>query len=204
MKTHVLPFTDHTGKEALMIFEGQETCSLPPLYSFAMYFTHKDVNAENIQPVELLDAIRRGTRLQNYPCPFHLEIFLLPAPNEDAASNEACIAHCREEKGSRGDYLRQIEAVDAPGNRTGTGGLPSFLTSYIDEPYGDFYHGRLYNYQGPNWRTDKRPVRRVFFDPITQEQYAPIAEEAEEPEVLPPVRVTLGCDARDRHGGFGY
>jgi hypothetical protein len=50
--------------------------------------------------------------------------------------------------------------------------------------YGGFHHGRLYNYQGPKWRTDKRPVRRVFFDPIPQEQYAPIAEEAGKPEVL--------------------
>jgi hypothetical protein len=69
METHVLLFTDHTGEEALMVFEGRETCPLPPLYSFAMYLTHKDVNAENVQPVELLDAIRRGTPLQNYPCP---------------------------------------------------------------------------------------------------------------------------------------
>ncbi|EUC49667.1 hypothetical protein COCMIDRAFT_32893 [Bipolaris oryzae ATCC 44560] len=208
IKTHVLPFTDHTAKEALVIFEGRETCPLPPLYSFAMYFTHKDVNAESLQPAELLDAIRRGTPLQNYPCSFRLEIYFLPAPSEDAASDEACMAHYREEKRSRGDYTRQIDAVEAPGSSTAssTGGLPGFVPSYINDPYGDFYHSRLYNYQGPNWRTDKQPVRRVFFDPIPQEQYAPIAEEAGEPEVLPPVNVTLHMmqesDAEDSGANF--
>ncbi|KAH7558257.1 hypothetical protein J3E72DRAFT_436283 [Bipolaris maydis] len=202
IKTHVLPFTDHTGKEALMIFEGRETCPLPPLYSFAMYFTHKDVNAENVQPNELLDAIRRGTPLQNYPCPFRLEIYFLPAPSEDAASDEACIAHYREEKRSRGEYTRQIDAINAESG-TGTGGLPGFVPSYIDDPYGDFHHGRLFNYQGPNWRTDKRPVHRVFFDPIPQEEYAPIAEEAGEPEVLQPVQVTLHAMQESDTEGFG-
>lgn len=196
MKTHVLPFTDHTGEEALMVFEGRETCPLPLLYSFAMYFTHKGVNADNVQPNELLDAIRRGTPLQNYPCPFRLEMYFLPAPSEEAASDENCIAHYREEKRRRGDYMRQIEAVDAAtstgsGSDTGARGLPGFVPSYIDDLISEYHHGLLYNYQGPNWLKDKQPVRCVYFDSIPQEVYAPIAEEAGEPEVLPPVCVTL-------------
>ncbi|USP80362.1 uncharacterized protein yc1106_07636 [Curvularia clavata] len=195
-KTHILPFTDHTGKEALIVFEGRETCPLPPLYSFAIYFTHKEANAENIQPDSLLDAIIRGTPMQSYPCTFRLEIYFLPAPSEEGASDEVCITHYRNEKRGRGDYMRQIEAIYASSSRgtdrdTGTQGLPGFVPSYIDSPMSEYYHAILYNYRGANWLTNQQPVRRVYFDPIPQEEYAPIAEETGEPEFLPPVCVTL-------------
>lgn len=195
-KTHVLPFSDHAGKAALIVFEGRETCPLPPLYSFVIYFTHEAVNVENIQPDELLDAVRRGTPLRNYPCPFRLEIYFLPASGEEAVSDEICIAHYRNEKQKRGDYMRQIEAVGASSStgtdrNTGARGLPGFVPSYIEDPMSEYHHGLLHHYQGANWLTDKRPVRCVHFDPILQKEYVPVAQEAGEPEVLPPVCVTL-------------
>jgi hypothetical protein len=69
-KTHVLSLINLTGKEALMIYTDRETCTLPRLYSFAIYFTHTETSPRNIQPAKLLEAIARDAPLEN-TCPFH-------------------------------------------------------------------------------------------------------------------------------------
>jgi hypothetical protein len=170
IKTHVLSLVDHTGKEALMIFTGREMCTLPRLYSFAIYFTHTETSPRNIQPAKLLEAIARDAPLEN-TCPFRLEIYFLPVAGVEK-SDEACIAHYCEEKRSRGDYKRQIEALETSiktGSGSSTEGLPGFVTTYIDIPLGDFYHGLLYSYQGVDWSTNKQLARCIYFDPISQE-----------------------------------
>ena len=61
VKTHVIPFTDDSGHEALMTFDGWVSCPLPPLFSFAIYLTHPEVTLEIVKPVEVLEAIKRKT-----------------------------------------------------------------------------------------------------------------------------------------------
>jgi hypothetical protein len=203
-KTHVIRFTDNVGKGALIVFSGRETCPLLPLYGFAVYFTHPDETPDTVDPVELLEAIRRDTPLENN-CSIRLDIYFLSASRTDTIDDE-CIIHYRGEKAARGDYTRQIQAVevsamnhgggqhgrgDSVDGSDGVGHLPGLVPSYINDPISEYHRGLLYSHQGPNWRTDKRLARRVYFDPISQEEYAPLAEEAGEPETLPSTSVAL-------------
>lgn len=206
LKTHVLPFTDHTGKEALIVFEGREINPLPPLYGFAIYFTHPDVYPDTVDPMELLHAIMRDTPLENR-CPIRLDLYFLPSSGS-ADNDDECIVHYRGEKAARGDYTRQIQAVENSATNQDEGQdeskasvdgsdrvreLPGLVPSYINDPISEFHHGLLYIYQSPDWRTDRRMARRVYFDPISQEEYAPLAEDVGEAEVLTPT--CIGFDA---------
>jgi hypothetical protein len=190
-KIYVLPFR----KDALMVFEGRESCLLPPLYSFTIYFTHPDVNSDNVKPCELFEAIRQGCPLEDF-CPFRLELFFLHVPNVED-SEEACIAHYREEKRNRGDYTRQIEAlessstINSDNSENSAGGLPGLVPSYIKTPAIDYYHSLIYSYQGPDWTTGEQCVRRICFDPIPQDVYSSFEHLDDEPEILPAVDVFL-------------
>jgi hypothetical protein len=66
VKTHVVRFTDHTGREALIVFDGRVSCLLQPLFSVAVYFTHADVTPDTAGPVEVLEAMKRKTPLENW------------------------------------------------------------------------------------------------------------------------------------------
>ena len=57
-KKDILPFTDHLW----MVYKVRQACPLPWLYSFAMYLTPKEEDANR-----LLDAIRQGTHC-TVPC----------------------------------------------------------------------------------------------------------------------------------------
>jgi hypothetical protein len=107
VKTHVIPFTDYSGRKALMVFNGWVSYLLPPLFSFAIYFTHTEVTPETVKPVEVLEAIKRKTPFDS-SCSIRLELYSLPAPNVDS-SDDNCIAHYRKEKAARGDYTHQIQ-----------------------------------------------------------------------------------------------
>ena len=105
VKIHVIPFTDHSGREALMVFDGWVSCPLPQLFSFAIYFTQMTV--ETVKPVELLKAIKRGSPLGSSNA-IRLELYFLPTSDVDSSADDDCIAHYRKEKAARGDYTRQI------------------------------------------------------------------------------------------------
>ncbi|KAH9882688.1 hypothetical protein J1614_000924 [Plenodomus biglobosus] len=186
-KTYILPFNDYAGKQALMVFENRESCPLPPLYSFAFYFTHPDVTPENVHPAELLQAIRKDTPLHGTRCPIHIKINFLPVP-DTGHPDEACVAHYCEEKRKRGDYTRQIEAFEnatSADDNGKTGTVPGFVPSYIQDRDYEYHNGLLFIYQGADWRTNKQLARRIEFDPISQEEYIPLVEGTSEPEILP-------------------
>ena len=201
-KIYVIPFTDHSGQAALMVFRGVVSCPLPPLYSFAIYFTHPEVTPETVKPAEVLEAIMRKTPWD--PCPIRLELYFLSAPDVDS-SDDDCIAHYRKEKAARGDYIRHIQdlensATDDDEEQQQGGAsvhgndqarqLPSLVPSYIDSPFSDYYHGIIFRYPGANWSTDKRPARRICFDRISKEEYACATEGNDEFHRLPPVHVS--------------
>ncbi|KAI4642005.1 uncharacterized protein J4E78_010306 [Alternaria triticimaculans] len=184
--THVLPFRHN----ALMVFQGLDSCPLPPLYNFTIYFTHPDVNPDNVQPYELFKAIRKDSLLENF-CHFRLELFFLHVPNAED-SDEACIAHYREEKRSRGDYTRQVETLGLSStmdSENGAGSLPGLVPSYIEDPDTEYYHGLIYIYRGPDWTIDEQFVRRIFFDPIPQNVYSSFDHDADEPDILPAIAI---------------
>jgi hypothetical protein len=195
-KTHILSFADHAGKEALMVFDGTETCPLPSLYSFSFYFTHEAVNSGNVHPTEFLRAIIQDTPFVSYPCPFRLEIYFLPMPGATAEKcDEACIAHYEEEKKGRGIYHRQIMALKASirsgrSSSTDRGRLPGFVSSYVEDRFYDYHRGLLYSYQGADWRTDEQLVRRIKSNAIPHAENSLLADEIKEDEFTP-IRVTL-------------
>lgn len=175
-----------------MVFDGTESCPLPPLYSFTMYFTHADVTLEHIDAAELLAAIKRD----NGPLdttPLRIELHSLPV-QDVAESDEACIAHYQIKKRSRGTYTRQIEAFETSiktGVDSRTGNLPGLVPSYVSERMIEYHHGILYNYTGPDWRAEKKPARCVHFDHISQDEFEDLQVEFGELEALPSVYVSL-------------
>lgn len=57
-KLHAVPFTDHSGKPARMIFWNIVEVPLPPLFSFAIYFTHAQAAPEHIDYEGLYEQLR--------------------------------------------------------------------------------------------------------------------------------------------------
>jgi hypothetical protein len=94
----------------------------------------------------------------------------------------------RQEKRSRGDYTRQIEALNKSicnGSDRSTGNLPDFVPSYINDLISEYYHGRLHSHQATDWRTEKQPVSCIYFDPISKEECSQLADEARKPDLCP-------------------
>jgi hypothetical protein len=94
IKTYVIHLTDHTGRSALIVFDGRVCCPLPPLFIFAIYFTHPSVTPDTVRPVQLPSAIKRETPLGNL-CSIRLELSFFPSASDvdDSTTDELCIAH---------------------------------------------------------------------------------------------------------------
>ncbi|KAL6232552.1 hypothetical protein BDW75DRAFT_242831 [Aspergillus navahoensis] len=165
------------------IQRGRASCPLPPLYAFAIYFTHTDDSPDNVDPAALFSAINRPSGTLE----IRLELFFLPN-----ATVEDRISHYRGEKAKRGDYSAQIAAIenenDHPsspspaGDETSGLRLPGFVPSYID--YFKTYHGVLYLCIERGWRVGKREMCQVLFDPCSDEEWADWREESD-PEIQP-------------------
>jgi hypothetical protein len=76
-------FTDHTGGEALIVFDSRAYCPLLPLFSFAIYFTHSNVTLDIVRPVKVPETIKRRTPLDKW-CSIRLELCFLSASNVDS------------------------------------------------------------------------------------------------------------------------
>ena len=185
VKTHILPFIDHSGNPARMVFQGVETCPLPPLYTFSIYFTHTDIpSAVNL--AGLLDALMTGNPFASY-CPIRLDVYFLPAVAVDD-----CAAHYRREKAGRGDYWSQVNAFEGTPENAGLpsdgGNLPGLVPSYIDDKVVGRYHGLLYLCEGQDWAAGKQLMCEVLFDPISPEEYGSV-KDSDEPTILPPLYI---------------
>jgi hypothetical protein len=191
-KTHVLPFYDHAGHPAQMVFTGSESCLLPPLYSFAIYFTHPETSSETVDAAGLFTALRSDNPMANRPCIYRLDIYFLPNAGE-----EDFVTHYRDEGAARGDYNAQIKAYyerinteDATGSASKAHCLPGLVLSYAVRSDYDRYHGRLYMCRDRDW-CEKEVMLLVKFDPITQEEYES-EREPPEPAVIPPLCTVSG------------
>jgi hypothetical protein len=208
IKTHNIHFTDHAGRDALMVFEGRDNCPLPPLYGFSMYFVHPAAKPQSIKPAALLDAIRP---FRHERCPFRLDLYFLAVPENSDIISE-CINHFGLEKEARGHYMRQIHAIENATAETdsvravhGLGkGLPGMVPSYIDPARCDYYHALLWLYDGPDWATDcPGTARRCGFDPVSHQEYTTSIEGTEEPDTLAPVYVASDAFRDDGDTGQG-
>ncbi|KAL3458681.1 hypothetical protein BJX64DRAFT_219060 [Aspergillus heterothallicus] len=97
---HTIPFEDHTGKPAYMVFKNTASTPLPSLFSFAIYFTHQATTPKTVKMQSLCEAITP-------PLPdfehIRFDIYFLPS-----ATTEDCVAHYNAEKKARGSSKDQI------------------------------------------------------------------------------------------------
>ncbi|KAL2822896.1 hypothetical protein BJX63DRAFT_375755 [Aspergillus granulosus] len=99
---HTVPFTDHAGNQAFMVFQNTAQIMysmLPPLFPFVLYLTHPKVTPSPLQ-AEALAALYNT--LCNSPLafyfPFRLDVYFLPGGSE-----ADCKAHYLAERASRLD-----------------------------------------------------------------------------------------------------
>ncbi|KAF9892664.1 hypothetical protein FE257_001066 [Aspergillus nanangensis] len=173
MIPHTLPFTDHAGQPALMIFDWYEGyATLPPLFSFAFYFTHADAGPESMPWNEFCTDIG-ASHPGNYDTRF--DCYFLPG-----ASHIACMHHYRAELVSRGTLRDQIGEYrrrrrDALPPPSAPGKLPGVVDAY--------YEGIrvLFICAHPSWKTGQRTMWIVEFDPHGEEDWSahPDGDEAE-------------------------
>ncbi|KAE8152782.1 hypothetical protein BDV25DRAFT_127750 [Aspergillus avenaceus] len=106
LKVHTVPFIDHRNRTAYMVFQNLEPFPLPPLYSFAMYFTDPAATPENTNDmVDLYQQLTSDYGGGGFDIRF--DMYFLPS-----ATHEDCISHYRSEKATRGSYLDQVRMFE--------------------------------------------------------------------------------------------
>ncbi|RMJ21576.1 hypothetical protein PHISP_07556 [Aspergillus sp. HF37] len=161
-----IPFTDHTGRAAYMAFESRVAIPLPPLFSFALYFTHADASPGHTDMVGILGQITGAYS----DFSIRLDIYFLPN-----ASESACIDHYHGEESARGSYKAQLKMFRAcprdevhplPGK---TAQLPGMVDSYQGFRA---YRSVLFIHSTPeDWRQGPRTLRYVEFDKHSRADY---------------------------------
>ncbi|KAL3458144.1 hypothetical protein BJX64DRAFT_267123 [Aspergillus heterothallicus] len=101
-QTHTVPFTDHAGNPALMVFQNPPQImysTLPPLFPFVLYLTHPNAGPSPSQGEALvaLYNIFDNSHLGS-DFPFRLDVYFLPGGRE-----ADCKAHYLAERASRLD-----------------------------------------------------------------------------------------------------
>jgi hypothetical protein len=182
LKTHTLPFTDHTGSEAFMVFHNDiktERSQLPPLFPFVVYFTHPDATLSPASPKTanvsgLLNAISMDFH-------FRFDLYFLPG-----ASKDDCKAHYLAERATRPDYeavynnlqTRAWQASARRGNpRSNNDDSPQTQQDHNPPdlpPAMAYTHRGLEPYRGlflicheVNWRAGAQRISCVRFDRLT-------------------------------------
>ncbi|KAJ0415398.1 hypothetical protein BJY00DRAFT_317824 [Aspergillus carlsbadensis] len=133
---HCLPFTDHRGTRAYMVFEAPEECPLPKLYSFAVYLTHRDLDPHDPNIADTLRAFY-GAALSTdlgvgMPDIWRLDFYFLPG-----GADTDCTEHYRGELAVRGSFneaiarYRETRRADPPLGPPGPPGtLPGMVNGY--------------------------------------------------------------------------
>ncbi|KAL2820396.1 hypothetical protein BJX63DRAFT_428224 [Aspergillus granulosus] len=161
-KIHVLPFTDHTGdltRPGYMVFYNYSNIPLPPLLSFAIYFTHLDTLPST---VDLQGLYRALTGFEDDLEP-RLDIYILPG-----ATEMDCLSHYRDEQLARDSCTAQIRAfqdlssrskLGLPSSPAPPGRLPGLLRD--DPPSID--HDRIFICTEKDWRHGQQSLYWVPF-----------------------------------------
>ncbi|KAL2855432.1 hypothetical protein BJY01DRAFT_204129 [Aspergillus pseudoustus] len=97
---HTIPFEDHTGQTAYMVFRNAASIPLPPLFAFAVYFTHPRATPKSANMQSLCEAITPPLPSFRH---IRFDMYFLPD-----ATTEDCVAHYTVEKKVRGSSKDQI------------------------------------------------------------------------------------------------
>ncbi|KAL4929019.1 uncharacterized protein BDV17DRAFT_298321 [Aspergillus undulatus] len=166
LKTHVVPFQDHSGNHSFMVFESPEHCPLPPLINFNVYFTHPDGPLPDFEDlrdnlVDMYDYIlSEGLELFH----FRLDVYFLPN-----ASRQDCTVHYAAEKTTRGDSVQMMdEAVEKleadPGHPPpNMPRMPGMVNKYPLFTRRHYLSGLLLFHPERSWSEDSRRMCFVRF-----------------------------------------
>ncbi|KAE8149213.1 hypothetical protein BDV25DRAFT_156781 [Aspergillus avenaceus] len=148
---HARFFADHAGEAAYMVFHNKELVPLPPLYSFALYFTHAEASEKTVDMVGFYKELF-SPFWPSY-C-FRLDFYFIPG-----GSAHDCMSHYRAEKAARGDHHEQLIAYKKHRDETDQprGQLPGMVNEYPG--------GVLHICPNQNWNDEERAFLSVLFDP---------------------------------------
>ncbi|PLB46734.1 hypothetical protein P170DRAFT_428027 [Aspergillus steynii IBT 23096] len=155
VKVHTVPFTDHSGKIAYMVFQNLVELPLPPLFSFAIYFTHADAAPEHVDMTGLYDQLTSGPEID-----VRFDLYFLPGASQEDSTR------------SRSGWSRDAIATRSTRPPGTTGQLPGMVYKYHGmSPY----RGLLYICPERNWRDGQLTVDCVSFDPrATSKEHDPV------------------------------
>uniref|UniRef100_L7JN94 Uncharacterized protein n=1 Tax=Pyricularia oryzae (strain P131) TaxID=1143193 RepID=L7JN94_PYRO1 len=208
-KTHVVPFQDHAGQPALSTFNADESCPLPYLYSYCIYFTHPNVRPDVPHSADAVRRLYETIVIENAPfnpcdCLFRLDMYFLPNGNRDE-----CMRHYRAERDARGSYMVQVEAVESSAAQptAETARMPGLVPSYARQDMSRHsYHALIYVCDAPDWRGgEDETITRLEFEPLSQgdyERFNKDPEDQHEPDMLPETAAVLETIGKNSPG-FG-
>jgi hypothetical protein len=136
---YCLPFTDHRGSTAYMVFNAYAKCPLPKLYLFAVYLTHRDINPHHPDIHDSLKAFYEAatsTDGDNLAVPdiWRLDFYFVPG-----ATDTQWVKHFHSELAVRGTFnttiqryreYRRADPPREPPSHPGT--LPGIVDWYDD------------------------------------------------------------------------
>ncbi|KAL2815974.1 hypothetical protein BJX63DRAFT_154126 [Aspergillus granulosus] len=156
---HTIPFEDHAGRTAYMVFKNAASIPLPPLFAFAVYFTHPGTTPGSANMQSLCEAITPP--LPNFGH-IRFDMYFLPG-----ATTEECVAHYNVEKKSRGsskDQIRVFNTLPAEDDRlppVGQMKIPGMIKRYLNLEHD--YRSLLFISPVESWQ-DGTGVICVLFD----------------------------------------
>lgn len=162
LRCHIVPFTDHTGKTAYMVFENLESIPLPPLFSFSIYFTFVNATPDHAA----MENFYREFAFEYGESGFaRFDIYFLPG-----ASHEDCVSHYLGEKAVRGSYMKQVQMFKkCPRDEIHPlPGMDAQLPGIVDRY---FLRGQvLYIVSEQHWFETQRLMWSVKFDQAAREE----------------------------------
>ncbi|KAL4878873.1 hypothetical protein BJY04DRAFT_220705 [Aspergillus karnatakaensis] len=160
-----IPFPDHRGHRAYMLFSGHGDMPLPPLYSHAIYFTHLDIQPDDIglDLTRLHDVIMKEGSFDYEP---RLDCYFLPG-----ASAYDCTQHYLAELTARGNYKAQIRDYRRARREGNPPPPPPGTLPGLVEHYSDNEGSGLFICERAHWQTGDQTMWAVGFRPLNPVRY---------------------------------
>ncbi|KAL2810802.1 hypothetical protein BJX63DRAFT_400946 [Aspergillus granulosus] len=155
-----MPFTDHRGKAAYMVFQNDIASQLPPLYPFVIYFTYPTATAtpEDADLAGLYKAIRDP--MQGSQSHFRLDAYFLPG-----ASNDDCKAHYVAARSTRPDYKSLLQEFVAKARNNHFSPPPKRLPGMVyPDPNVEGFQTSFLICPERNWRDGAQRISMAMFD----------------------------------------
>lgn len=215
VKIYTLPFRDHAGSAAVMVFWGPVNQPLPPLYSFAVYTTSPQPSSTattqgedaslpspdtSFAAADLLQALNES-RYAPETTRYRLDVYFHPG-----ASVDDCKRHYEGEKAARGTFADQVRQVKQQQQQQQK--LPGLVPSYLRTP-SFCHHDVLFIVDNDDcnvWRGGGYLLMVEFRPATVPAEFDPDPEELEEdPGMLAPTRTQRFpvCPEPEAYDGAG-